>query len=158
ALEWIVATPLAFAAFPILLKHQTVDALAFIHAEKYWHRHFSALGPLGGIIDGAKAAGHGVHAIIATSPPPDWPYPANLDLKETAAVNVEAFAWLVLFLALTVVVWRVLGAAYRERDPIDRSVETRADDDHERRIDGGCLSRSLGSADATVEIVAAGGW
>jgi len=27
-------------------------------------------------------------------------------------VNVESFAWLVLFLALTVVVWRVLGAAY----------------------------------------------
>jgi Mannosyltransferase (PIG-V) len=112
ALEWIVPTPLAFLAFPILLEHQTGDAFAFIHAEKYWHRHFSALGPLGGIVDGAKAAGHGVHAIIATSTPPDWTYPANLDLKETAAVNVEAFAWLVLFIALTVVVWRVLGAAY----------------------------------------------
>jgi Mannosyltransferase (PIG-V) len=112
ALEWVVPTPLAFIAFPILLEHQTGDAFAFIHAEKYWHRHFSALGPLGGIIDGAKAAGHGAHAIIATSTPPDWTYPANLDLKETAAVNVEAFAWLVLFLALTVVVWRVLGAAY----------------------------------------------
>jgi hypothetical protein len=112
ALVWIIPTPLAFAAFPILLKWQTGDALAFIHAEKYWHRSFSALGPLGGIIDGAKAAGHGIHAIIATSTPPDWTYPANLNLKETAAVNVESFAWLVLFLALTVVVWRVLGAAY----------------------------------------------
>jgi Mannosyltransferase (PIG-V) len=112
ALELIVPTPLAFIAFPILLKHQTGDAFAFIHAEKYWHRHFSALGPLGGIIDGAKAAGHGVHAIIATSTPPDWTYPANLDLKETAAVNVEAFAWLVLFVVLAVVVWRALGAAY----------------------------------------------
>ena len=98
--------------FPILLKWQTGDALAFIHAEKYWHRSFSALGPLGGIIDGAKAAAHGLHAVIATSTPPDWTYPANLNLKETAAVNVESFAWLVLFLALTVVVWRVLGAAY----------------------------------------------
>jgi hypothetical protein len=112
ALEWIVPTPLAFIAFPILLEHQTGDAFAFIHAEKYWHRHFSALGPLGGIIDGAKAAGHGVHAIVATSTPADWTYPANLDLKETAAVNVEAFAWLVVFVALAVVVWRVLGAAY----------------------------------------------
>jgi Mannosyltransferase (PIG-V) len=112
ALGWIVPTPLAFVAFPILLKHQTGDAFAFIHAEKYWHRSFSALGPLGGIVDGAKAAAHGVHAIIATSTPPDWTYPANLDLKQTAAVNVEAFAWLVLFLVLTVVVWRALGAAY----------------------------------------------
>jgi len=112
ALEWIVPTPLAFAAFPILLKWQTGDALAFIHAEKYWHRTFSALGPLGGIIDGAKAAGHGVHAIIATSTQPDWTYPANLNLKETAAVNVESFAWLVLFVVLTIVVWRALGAAY----------------------------------------------
>src|SRR5262249_40952976 len=112
ALEWIIPAPLAFAAFPILLKWQTGDALAFIHAEKFWHRSFSALGPLGGIIDGAKAAGHGVHAIIATSTPPDWTYPANLTLKETAAVNVESFAWLIVFVALTVVVWRVLGAAY----------------------------------------------
>jgi len=112
ALEWIVPTPLAFAAFPILLKWETGDALAFIHAEKFWHRQFSALGPLGGIVDGAKAAAHGVHAIIATPTPPDWTYPANLNLKETAAVNVEAFAWLILFVVLTVVVWRVLGAAY----------------------------------------------
>ena len=112
ALEWIVPTPLAFALFPILLKWQTGDTLGFIHAEKYWHRSFSALGPLGGIVDGTKSAAHGVHAIIATSTPPDWTYPANLNLKETAAVNVESFAWLVVFLLLTVVVWRVLGAAY----------------------------------------------
>jgi len=53
-----------------------------------------------------------VHAILVTPTPPDWTYPANLDLKQVAAVNVEAFAWLVLFVVLTVVAWRRLGAPY----------------------------------------------
>jgi hypothetical protein len=112
ALEWIAPTPLAFGLYPLLLWQQTGDALAFAHAETFWHRTLSSLGPLGGIVDGTRAAAHGVHAVIATSTPADWTYPANLDLKQVAAVNVEAFAYLVLFLALTVFVWRRLGAAY----------------------------------------------
>ena len=112
AVAWIAPTPLAFGIFPLVLWQQSGDALAFAHAEKYWHRSLSSLGPLGGIVDGARAAAHGVHAILVTPTPADWTYPANLDLKQVAAVNVEAFAWLVLFIALTVVVWRRLGAAY----------------------------------------------
>ncbi len=112
ALAWVAPTPLAFALFPLVLWQQAGDALAFAHAEKYWHRSLSPLGPLGGIVDGARAAAHGVHAIFVTPTPPDWTFPANLDLKQVAAVNVEAFGWLVLFLALTVVVWRRLGAPY----------------------------------------------
>jgi hypothetical protein len=112
ALAWIAPTPLAFGIFLLVLWQQSGDALAFAHAEKYWHRSLSSLGPLGGIVDGARAAAHGVHAILVTPTPADWTYPANLDLKQVAAVNVEAFAYLVLFVALTVVVWRRLGAAY----------------------------------------------
>jgi hypothetical protein len=112
ALAWIAPTPLAFGIFPLVLWQQSGDALAFAHAEKYWHRSLSSLGPLGGIVDGTRAAAHGVHAIFATPTPADWTYPANLNLKQVAAVNVEAFAWLVLFLALTVIVWRRLGAPY----------------------------------------------
>jgi hypothetical protein len=112
ALTWVAPTPLAFGLFPLLLKWQTGDALAFAHAEKYWHRSVSSLGPLGGVVDGAKAAGHGLHALFTTSTPADWTYPANLTLPQTAAVNVEAFLWLLVFVALTVVVWRALGPAY----------------------------------------------
>jgi hypothetical protein len=112
ALAWIAPTPLAFGIYPLLLWQQTGDAAAFVHAERFWHRSLSPLGPLGGIVDGTRAAAHGAHAVVATATPPDWTYPANLGLKAVAAVNVEAFAYLVLFVALTVVVWRRLGAAY----------------------------------------------
>lgn len=112
ALAWTAPTPLAFGIFPLILQWRVHDALAFIHDEKYWHRSLSPYGPLGGIVDGVKAAAHGAHAVFATSTPPDWTYPANLTLKQVAAVNVEAFFWLLVFVALTVVVWRTLGAAY----------------------------------------------
>jgi Mannosyltransferase (PIG-V) len=112
ALAWTVPAPLAFGVYPLLLWQQTGDAAAFAHAESFWHRSLSSLGPLGGIVDGARAAAHGLHAVVATSTPANWTYPANLDLKQVAAVNVEAFAYLLLFLALTVVAWRRLGAAY----------------------------------------------
>jgi len=112
ALTWVVPSPLAFGIYPLILQWRVDDALAFAHDEKYWHRTLSPYGPLGGIVEGAKAAAHGLHAIVATSTPPDWTYPANLSLKAVAAVNVEAFLWLLVFAALTVVVWRRLGVAY----------------------------------------------
>lgn len=112
ALAFVAPTPLAFGLFPLLLKWQTGDALAFAHAETYWHRSVSSLGPLGGIVDGARAAGHGLHALFTTPTPPDWTYPANLTLPQVAAVNVEAFLWLIVFVALAVVAWRELGVSY----------------------------------------------
>jgi hypothetical protein len=112
ALGWIAPAPLAFGIFPLILWQETGDAAAFVHAERFWHRDLSSLGPLGGIVDGAKGAYHGAHAVVATSTPADWTYPANLGLKAVAAVNVEDFAYLLVFFALTVVVWRTLGAAY----------------------------------------------
>jgi hypothetical protein len=42
----------------------------------------------------------------------DWIYPAGLDLQHTGALNVEAFVFLLLYLALAVAAWRMLGAAY----------------------------------------------
>jgi hypothetical protein len=112
ALAWVAPTPVAFGLFPLILQWRVHDALAFLHDEKYWHRTLSTYGPFGGVVDGAKAAAHGLHAIFATPTPSNWTYPANLTLKQVAAVNVEAFLWLVVFVALTVVVWRTLGTAY----------------------------------------------
>ena len=112
ALALVAPTPIAFGLFPLLLQVHTGDALAFAHAETYWHRSVSSAGPFGGIYDGATAAAHGLHALFTTSTPADWTYPANLTLPQVAAVNVEAFLWLAVFVALTVVVWRTLGTAY----------------------------------------------
>src|SRR5581483_1201128 len=112
ALASVAPAPLAFGLFPLLLWRQTGDALAFAHDESYWHRSLSSLGPIGGIVDGARAFGHGIASLVAGTTPADWNYPANLTKPEVGGVNVEAFCWLVLFCVLAVVVWRVLGAAY----------------------------------------------
>ena len=68
---------------------------AFAHAQDRWHRHFSHAGPLGGIWDAL------VH----------WT-PSGAAVNHAVAVNAEDFAFLVVFVALAVVVWRHFGAAY----------------------------------------------
>jgi hypothetical protein len=112
ALAWIVPAPLIFVLFPLTLWQQAGDPFLFAHAEKYWHRELSALGPFGGVIDGARAAWHGVGDMISPHQHADWIYPAGLDLQHTGALNVEAFVFLLLYLALAVAAWRMLGAAY----------------------------------------------
>jgi hypothetical protein len=102
-----LAVPVA-ALYPLILWRQVDDPWAFAHAQDRWHRHVSAAGPLGGIWDGLVAGwrgleqfvvGHGTH-VPGTSP------------MHAAAENVQALAFLILFLALTVVAWRRFGAAY----------------------------------------------
>jgi hypothetical protein len=112
ALSRIGPAPLAFALFPLLLWLQVGDPLAFARAERYWHREPSPLGPLGGVADGAAAAARGLRDLVAPHQASNWVFPANLDVRHAAAVNVQGFLFLVVFLVLTVLVWRRLGAAY----------------------------------------------
>ena len=102
-----LAVPVA-AVYPLVLWQQVGDPWAFSDAQDRWHRHFSRAGPFGGIWDGLVAgwrgaeqfvAGHGTH-VTGASP------------MHAAAENVQALAFLVLFLALTVVAWRRFGAPY----------------------------------------------
>jgi hypothetical protein len=71
------------------------DPWAFVHAQERWHRHVSVAGPFGGVWE---AFTHWV--------------PAGALERHAIAVNVEDLAFLVLFVALTVVAWRRFGAAY----------------------------------------------
>jgi len=89
-----LALPLA-AAYPLVLWQQVGDPWAFAHPHVRWHRHFSHAGPLGGIWDAL------VH----------WT-PSGAAVNHAVAVNAEDLAFLVLFVALAVVVWRRFGAAY----------------------------------------------
>jgi hypothetical protein len=102
-----LALPVA-AVYPIVLWQQVGDPWAFSDAQDRWHRHLSPVGPLGGIWDGLVSAwrgleqfvvGHGTH-VSGTNP------------MHAAAENLQAFAFLVLFVVLTVVAWRRFGAAY----------------------------------------------
>jgi hypothetical protein len=103
----VLALPVA-AVYPIVLWQQVGDPWAFSDAQDRWHRHLSPVGPLGGIWDGLVSAwrgleqfvvGHGTH-VSGTNP------------MHAAAENLQAFAFLVLFVVLTVVAWRRFGAAY----------------------------------------------
>src|SRR5438105_11866786 len=89
-----LAVPVA-AVYPLLLWRQVGDPWAFAHAQDRWHRHVSHAGPLGGIWSAL------VH----------WT-PSGAGVNHAIAVNAEDLAFLVLFIALTIVVWRRFGAVY----------------------------------------------
>lgn len=102
-----LAAPVA-AVYPLVLWQQLGDPWAFTDAQDRWHRHVSRAGPFGGIWDGAVAGWRGLEQFVVghgTQVPGANPMHA-------AAENVQALAFLVLFLALTAVAWHRFGAPY----------------------------------------------
>ncbi|MDX6436543.1 MAG: hypothetical protein QOK34_1377 [Gaiellaceae bacterium] len=102
-----LALPVA-AIYPLVLWQQVGDPFAFSGAQDRWHRHLSWAGPFGGLWRGLTSTWHGLQQFVVghgTNVPGTNPMHA-------AAENVQAFAFLVLFIVLTVVAWRRLGAAY----------------------------------------------
>jgi 4-amino-4-deoxy-L-arabinose transferase-like glycosyltransferase len=102
-----LAVPVA-AAYPLVLWQQVGDPWAFAHAQDRWHRHFSPAGPFGGIWDGLVAGWHGAEQFVTGH----GAHVSGASPMHAAAENVQALAFLVLFLALTVVVWRRFGVVY----------------------------------------------
>jgi Mannosyltransferase (PIG-V) len=114
ALAGLALAPLSFLAYPLVLWQQGRSPFAFLHAEldPTWARRFSWAGPLGGIWDGARAAFAGVRQLIAgPGGHVYWPVRDTTPMR-VAALNLELFAYLVLFVCLTVLVWRRFGSAY----------------------------------------------
>jgi hypothetical protein len=113
ALTRLAVAPLVFAVYPLVLWWQRDDPWAFARAQDIWTRHVSYAGPLGGIWDGLRAGWAGVRQLVSGSHTETyWPAVDGTDPMRVAAVNLEALAFLVLFLALTVVAWRRFGAPY----------------------------------------------
>jgi len=102
-----LAVPVA-AVYPLVLWQQVGDPWAFSDAQDRWHRHLSRAGPFGGIWDGLVAGWRGLEQFVVGH----GTHVAGADPMHAAAENVQALAFLFLFLALTVVAWRRLGAAY----------------------------------------------
>jgi hypothetical protein len=102
-----LALPVA-AIYPLVLWQQVDDPWAFTDAQDRWHRHFSHAGPLGGIWDGLVAGWRGLEQFVVGH----GTHVAGVSARHAAAENLQAAVFLVLFLALTVVVWRRFGAAY----------------------------------------------
>ena len=113
ALAGLLPAPLIFAAYPLWLEAKTGDGLAFAHAQELWHRRVSPAGPFGGLWDGLRAGWAGLEQLATGSRTHAyWSGAPDAEPLHAAAVNLEGLAFLVLFVALTVVAWRRLGAAY----------------------------------------------
>ena len=114
--SWRLATVVPIAALnPLYLWWKLDDAGAFARAEGTWHRHLSPAGPLGGIWNGLRAGWAGVRQLASGSNAHVYwtaVSPADSVPVRTAAINLELLAFLVLFVALTVLAWRRFGAPY----------------------------------------------
>jgi hypothetical protein len=113
ALASLATAPLLFCAYPLFLWAERGDPFAFARAQDIWTRHVSYAGPLGGLWDGLRAGWAGIRQLASGSPTTSyWPAVEGTDPMRVAAVNLEALGFLALFVALTVVAWRRLGAPY----------------------------------------------
>jgi hypothetical protein len=112
-LAQLAVAPLMFAAYPLLLWAQQGDPWTFLHAEGYWSRKLSPVGPLGGVWDGLRAGWAGVRQLASGSHTHSyWPEVQGSDPMRVAAVNLECLAALGLFTLLAIVAWRRFGAPY----------------------------------------------
>jgi hypothetical protein len=84
-----------FALFPAILSSSVGDPWAWIGAQKAWDRELSAAGPLGGLWWGLTR----------------W-HPPNVDRLHAIVVNATCWAFVVLYVLLTIVAWRRFGAPY----------------------------------------------
>jgi hypothetical protein len=113
ALASLGVAPLLFAAYPLYLWRAEGDPWAFVHAQRIWSRHLSPAGPLGGIWDGLRAGWAGIEQLASGSHTHVyWTAVQNTDPIRAATLNLENLAFLVLFVALTVIAWRRFGAPY----------------------------------------------
>jgi mannosyltransferase PIG-V len=113
ALGGLAVAPVLFAAYPLYLWLAEGDPWQFVHAQRIWSRHLSPAGPLGGIWDGLRAGWAGIEQLASGSHTHVyWTAVRDTDPIRAATLNLECLAFLVLFVALTVIAWRRFGAPY----------------------------------------------
>jgi hypothetical protein len=106
----LLAVPGVFLAFPIVLDIRLGSPWGFLHAERFWHRSVSHIGPLEGLWRGARAAWAGVLQLTVGSDQ-HW-YWTPVNPARAAALNIEYLLYAVVFCWLAFVAWRRIGAAY----------------------------------------------
>ncbi len=95
ALARLAVAPALFLGYPLVLWAWVGDPWAWASSQGLWHRHLSAAGPLGGLWEALTR----------------W-QPHGAEPQHAAIVNLEGWAFLALFVFLTVVAWRRFGAPY----------------------------------------------
>jgi hypothetical protein len=113
ALGGLALAPVLFAAFPLYLWLADGDPSQFLRAQRFWSRHLSPAGPLGGIWDGLRAGWAGIEQLASGSHTHVyWTPVRDTDPIRAATLNLECLAFLALFIVLTVIAWRRFGAPY----------------------------------------------
>ena len=112
ALASLALAPALWLVYPLVLSLDIGKPLAFLDAqEQGWQRELSPFGPLAGLWKGTSAGWHAVREIVTGS----GGYYSALDGTtplRAAGLDLQQLAFLVLFVALTAVAWRRVGAAY----------------------------------------------
>jgi Dolichyl-phosphate-mannose-protein mannosyltransferase len=106
----LAIAPLLFLVFPFVLRTQLDDPWAFAHAEQFWHRSISPIGPLDGIWQSLHA-GWAALLQLTVGSKEHW-YWTPVNPSRAAALNLEYLAYLVGFAFLAYIAWRTVGAAY----------------------------------------------
>lgn len=100
----LLLAPAAVGLYALYLGRTIGDSGAFASAQTTWDRHAGTLGPLGGLVDAAQAAGRGLKTLVGAE-----------TFGQAQTVSLWNVSHLVLLLGaawLTVVAWRRLGAPY----------------------------------------------
>lgn len=116
----VVLLPLmGLASVALVFDRALGDSLAFSHAQKFWDRAASPLGPLGGIYEGVRETVRnidGLGSLAGRVRAPDVPYSITdtLELQQAqlALFNLVDLLALALAIALTVVAYRRLGLSF----------------------------------------------
>lgn len=109
-LAWLAPAPLGLVAYSVYLGAAHGDALAFLHLQETWFRHFA--GPLGGLTEATVAAFDGVRQLLSGSRDVVYFHAAGGDPMRVAGMNLMLFAALVFAVVATVGVLRRLPLAY----------------------------------------------
>jgi Mannosyltransferase (PIG-V) len=107
----VVLLPLmGLVAVSVWFDHELGDALAFSHAQEFWDRSPSWLGPLAGVWESVRAVPTSVDSVLSVPRRTATAEPASA--AQLGLWNLVDLAVLAGAIALTVVAWRRLGIAF----------------------------------------------
>lgn len=113
ALLRLGVAPIVAAAWPAWLWIRVGDPLIFLDAQRFWGRSLATLGPLDGLWQGLRAAWAGVRQLLeGAGGTVYWPHATDTGPMYVAALNLQQFAYFVLFVVLGAYAWRRFGAPY----------------------------------------------
>jgi hypothetical protein len=107
---WLALVPVGLGLYMGHLALAGGDALAPLHAEAAWSRHFA--GPYGGVWDGAKAAFEGLRQLLSFQRQHVYYPAAGGSPFIDAGHNLMLFAFLIVAIPATIGVLRLLPLAY----------------------------------------------